>query len=156
MTKFHCHREGEEKLFFSVCCCFLLVSFCSRCMFLFSLLFKAGFFVVVCLCVGFVLFVCLLLLLLWGAVRVNGGGEGGGCEHVRWIMDFLIIIFLNSLYILKLAYLLTMFKIYCSLIRGFEFLLAIAYLPKYSPYPQHCPPPPPPPQLSLDRRGQRG
>ena len=68
MTKFHYHREGEEKLFFSVCCCFLLVSFCSRCMFLFSLLFKAG---------VFLLFACVwVLFCLFVVVVIVGGGEG--------------------------------------------------------------------------------
>ena len=85
MTKFHCHREGEEKLFFSVCCCFLLVSFCSRCMFLFSLLFKAGVFCCCSLVCGFC-FVCLFVVVVivgGGEGEWGGGGGGGGCEHVR-------------------------------------------------------------------------
>ena len=72
---------------------------------------------------------------------MGGGGGGGGAVNTFGELWIFLFSFFYALYILKLAYLLTMFKIYCSLIRGFEFLLAIAYLPKYSPYPQHRPPP---------------
>ena len=131
MTKFHCHREGKEKNFFSVFVLFV------ACFFLFKV--HVFVFVIVpgrcflllfaCVWVLFCLFICCC------CYCGGGGGEGGCCEYVRGTFFF------YALYILKLAYLLTRFKIYSSLIRGFELLLAIAYLPKYSPCPQHRPQP---------------
>ena len=73
MTKFHCHRKGKEKkILLSFCCCCCLFLFVQGACFCFRYCSRQVFFVVVCLCVGFVLFVYLLLLLLWG--RCGGGG----------------------------------------------------------------------------------